>query len=376
MENTEHKNPFFDFLLILLKWRKVLIINFLIVFAISAVIAFILPKIYYSEASVLPPKDELLGGIGGGGLGGLTTMMRDLSSISKNFGNLGNKNTYNYLVILNSREVSERVIKKFNLQEVYQQPSLERTLKAYYSNVVFEIQEEGNLAIGFFDKDPQRACDVANYLITVLNERSYELSMLESKHSREFLEKRLADNMDSLTYAEEALKEYQEKYGIFIIPEQTGAIIESGSKVYAEKITKEIEVDYLRSVLQPDNKLLTSAQLQLNAINKRINNLPTLGLEYLRLYRNVVIRSKILEFLRPLLEQAIYQEKRDIPVIVVVDSAKLPEYKAKPKRIIVIGSSVFGWMLITIVYILSIEKWRKFKLDNADKYQQFKKLLK
>jgi uncharacterized protein involved in exopolysaccharide biosynthesis len=375
MENTEYKNLLFDFLLILLKWKKLLIINFLIVFIISAIIAFNLTKIYYSEASVLPPKDDLASLGGAGGLGGITTMMRDLSSITKNIGNLGSKNTYNYLVILNSREVAERVINKFNLQEIYHQPSLERTLKVFSRNVVFEIHVEGNLAIGFFDKDPQMACDVANYLVTALNERSYELSMLESQHSRKFLETRIAESMDSLTYAENLLKEYQEKYDIFIIPEQTGAI-ESGSKIYAEKIAKEIELDYLKSILHPDNSLLTSTRLQLQAINKRINNLPTVGLEYLRLYRDVLIRAKIIEFLRPLLEQTIYQEKRDVPVIVVVDPAKVPEHKAKPKRIIVIGSSVFAWMLITVIYILSIEKWRKFKTDHTDKYKHFKELLK
>jgi len=373
--NKSENSSFFNFLLIILKWKKFILINLLVVLVISTIIAFLLPKIYYSSASVLPPKEEM-SILGGSGLSGLTSVMREFSSI-KGIGSLGNKNTYNYLVILNSREVAEKVIKKYNLQEIYGYPnSMDKTLKAYYQNVVFEVQEEGNLEIGFYDEDPQRAADIANYLVDLLNERSYELSVTEARSNRKFLEGRVNENMDSLKVAENQLKDYQEKHGIFTIPEQTGALLEASSKIYAEKIAKEIEIDYLSKMFSNNNEILNSARMQLDAINKKVNDLPSLGIEYLRIYRNILIRTKILEFLRPMLEQAIYQEKKDVPVIVVVDKAKVPEYKAKPKRIIVIGSSVFGWLIITIIIVLSIEKWRNFKLHNNDKYNILKNALK
>jgi len=373
--NKSENSSFFNFLLIILKWKKFILINLLVVLVISTIIAFLLPKIYYSSASVLPPKEEM-SILGGSGLGGLTSVMREFSSI-KGIGSLGNKNTYNYLVILNSREVAEKVIKKYNLQEIYGYPnSMDKTLKAYYQNVVFEVQEEGNLEIGFYDEDPQRAADIANYLVDLLNERSYELSVTEARSNRKFLEGRANENMDSLKVAENQLKDYQEKHGIFTIPEQTGALLEASSKIYAEKIAKEIEIDYLSKMFSNNNEILNSARMQLDAINKKVNDLPSLGIEYLRIYRNILIRTKILEYLRPMLEQAIYQEKKDVPVIVVVDKAKVPEYKAKPKRIIVIGSSVLGWLIITIIIVLSVEKWRNFKSTNIDKYNILKNALK
>lgn len=373
--NKSEYSSFFNFLLTILKWKKFIIINLIVVLIISIVIAFLLPKIYYSSASVLPPKEEM-SILGGSGLSGLTSVMREFSSI-KGIGSLGNKNTYNYLVILNSREVAEKVIKKYNLQEIYGYPnSMDKTLKAYYQNVIFEVQEEGNLEIGFYDEDPQRAADIANYLVDLLNERSYELSVTEARSNRKFLEGRVNENMDSLKVAEDQLKDYQEKHGIFTIPEQTGALLEASSKIYAEKIAKEIEIDYLSKMFSNNNEILNSARMQLDAINKKVNDLPSLGIEYLRIYRNILIRTKILEYLRPMLEQAIYQEKKDVPVIVVVDKAKVPEYKAKPKRIIVIGSSVLGWLIITIIIVLSVEKWRNFKSTNIDKYNILKNALK
>jgi uncharacterized protein involved in exopolysaccharide biosynthesis len=369
-KNTIENNSFFSFLLILLKWKKFLIINFLVVLVISTVVAFLLPKIYYSAASVLPPKEDM--SMLGGGMGGLNSVMKEFSAI-KSIGSLGNKSTYNYLVILNSREVAEKVIKKFNLMEVYgQSNSLDKTLKIFRSNTIFEIQEEGNLEVGFYDENPQRAADIANYLVTVLNERSYELSVTEAQDNSKFLEKRVSENNDSLTLAENRLKEYMEKHGIMTLPEQTGALAESGSRIYAEKVSKEIELEYLKKVLSPDNKMLLSAQLQLDVINKQLDNVPNQGIEIIRLYRDILIRTKILEFLRPMLEQSIYQEKKDVPVIVVVDAAKVPEYKAKPKRIIVIGSSVLGWLFISILIVLMIESWRKFKNEKPGNYELLK----
>ena len=71
-----------NYLTILLRWKRFIIINFLIVLSLSIIISFILPKWYKSTASLLPPKQpdifnsisassSILKGIGGlGKLGG------------------------------------------------------------------------------------------------------------------------------------------------------------------------------------------------------------------------------------------------------------------------------------------------------------------
>lgn len=311
MENTNLKqqNKFFDFIFLLFRWKRFILINFIIVVILASVISFLLPKIYYSSASVLPPKEET-SLLSASGFSGLSSVMKEFSSI-KGIGSLGNRNTYNYLVILSSRNVFESVINKFNLIELYKVPdnSMEKAVKALGENVIFEIQEEGNLVIGVYDEDANRAADIANYFVELLNQRSYELNVQESGNNKKFLEKRVKDNMDSLASAENALKVYQKEHGIYTLPEQSMAVISATAKLFADKTKQEIELDFLNSIVTPDNKLLESAKLQLNALNRKIEQLPDLGLDYLRLYREVYIYSKILEILRPMLEQVIYQEK-------------------------------------------------------------------
>jgi tyrosine-protein kinase Etk/Wzc len=374
MENniSAQKNKIFDFIFLLLRWKKFIILNFIILVIIGSVISFMLPKIYYSWASVLPPKEET-SLLSASGFSGLSSVMKEFSSI-KGIGSLGNRNTYNYLVILNSRNVFESVIKKFNLIELYKVPdnSVEKTIKALSENVVFEIQEEGNLVIGVYDEDPNRAADIANYFVEQLNQRSYELNVLESGNNRAFLEKRVSERMDSLTVAENRLKEYQKEHGIYTIPEQSLSMISATAKLFADKTQKEIEINYLNSIVTPDNKFLESAKMQLSALNEKIDKLPDLGLDYLRLYREVYISTKVLEYIRPMLEQVIYQEKKSTPVVVVVDNAKPAEYKVKPKRMIIVGSVGLGSILISILFIVLIERWRKFKLEYKVAYEKMK----
>jgi tyrosine-protein kinase Etk/Wzc len=375
MENNNistQKSKVFDFIFLILRWKKIIIINFVVLVTIATIISFMLPKIYYSSASVLPPKEET-SLLSASGFSGLSSVMKEFSSI-KGIGSLGNRNTYNYLVILSSRNVFENVIKKFNLIELYKVPgsSMEKAVKALGENVVFEIQEEGNLVVGVYDQDANRAADMANYFVEQLNQRSYELNVIESGNNKAFLEKRVSDRMDSLTVSENRLNAYQKEHGIYTIPEQSLSMISATAKIFADKTQKEIEIEYLNSIATPDNKYLEAAKLQLNALNKKIEQLPDLGLEYLRLYREVYINTKILEIIRPMLEQVLYQEKKNTPVVVVVDNAKPAEYKSKPKRMIIIGSVGIASILISILFIVLVERWRKFKLDYKAAYEKMK----
>jgi uncharacterized protein involved in exopolysaccharide biosynthesis len=80
-------------------------------------------------------------------------------------------------------------------------------------------------------------------------------------------------------------------------------------------------------------------------------DVPELGLQYLRLYRDYEIQNKLLEFILPLYEQAKIEEQRDVPVVQVLDRAVPPEKKARPFRTLIVVS-VFASAL-TLFVVLS-----------------------
>ena len=65
MDETQKKPDFLDYLSVLLKWRRFIIINVLVVTLIAVMTSLLLPKWYRATASVLPPKEpDMLGSLG------------------------------------------------------------------------------------------------------------------------------------------------------------------------------------------------------------------------------------------------------------------------------------------------------------------------
>jgi hypothetical protein len=61
------------------------------------------------------------------------------------------------------------------------------------------------------------------------------------------------------------------------------------------------------------------------------DDVPELGGEYIRRYRDVEIQYEILKIMTPLFEQAKVEERRQTPSVIVLDRAGPAERKAKPK---------------------------------------------
>src|SRR5512140_3112045 len=173
MRDAEKKTDFLDYLSVLLRWRWFSIINVLCVTLLAVIVSFILPRWYRATASVLPPKEPDMFS----SLGAASSVLKGLSG-TRGLRGLGQtEGAYNYFAILKSRTAMEAVVRRFNLIEVYDIPdtSMEKTVKALSENTSFETAEDDNITIQVLDKDPQRAADMANYLVELLNEISIKL---------------------------------------------------------------------------------------------------------------------------------------------------------------------------------------------------------
>ena len=353
--NQVRKSELLDYFLVFLRWRKLIVTNIAVVTLLAAAVSFLLPKWYKATSAILPPKEQDALGLAGG-----SSVLRNIAGVQK-LGGLGQKmGAYNYLAVLNSRSAMEMVAKTFDLVNVYDigDSSMERTIKALRDNVEFVYQDDEYITIEVMDRDPQRAADMANYFVQTLNQISIKLGTQESKNNREFIEKRLLKCREDLHNAEEALKEFQEKAGALISPPQEGNTGLSGIvELYATKVKKEIELAVLERSVTKDNPLLLQGRIELSEIDKKVSQFPEAGIGALRLYRDVAIQQKILEFIVPLYEQAKVDEQKNVPVILVLDTAIPPELKTKPKRIIFILLWSLVAFTVSAVYVLAKERF-------------------
>ncbi len=357
---NNHSNML-EYLSILLRWRKFIVINFFAVALLTVGITLLLPNWYKSTTTLLPPKQPDIFG----NLGGASSLLKGLGSLGK-LGGIGQKTgSYNYFAILRSRSTMERVVKRFDLTTVYdtKNKSVELAVKELFDNVSFEEESDDNISIQVYDKDPVRASEMANYFVEVLNEVNTKLGTLEAKTNREFIEHRLDKCRSELKIAEDALRAYQEKTGVMISTDEKNSGVAAYAELYAMKVKKDIEVAVLQKTVSAEDSYMRQLKFEISELNKRLEAFPSAGLESFRLYREVVTQQRILEFVLPIYEQAKIDEQKDIPVLLVLDKAVPPEKKTKPQRSLIVLLFSFLTLIFSIAMSFLMQGIKKLHDD-------------
>ena len=234
-------------------------------------------------------------------------------------------------------------------------------------------------------KDPQKAADIANYMIAKLNEMNTILGVTNAKANREFIERRYLENISTIDTLEMQMKNFQEKYGVVAVPEQIQATVEAMAGIYAELAQKEVELNVMKRTYGEDSPLTKKAEIGVQELNKKINSLnagnevsddgvnllipfkkaPGLGYKYFKIYKDLEIQYKILEFVQPMYEQAKVEEVRNTPSVLVLDHAGPPERKARPKGSLIFCHFLFCFNFLWFVNSLYSSRIEKNKINCA-----------
>ncbi|MCR9131136.1 MAG: hypothetical protein NXI08_01105 [bacterium] len=354
MQEKEYKNSLYSFIGLILAYKKLFIIVF-IISSISAVgVSLLLPNWYRSSTTLVPPKGtDLLSLLNAGSGGGALQKIAGIG-LGGAFQNLG---AYNYLAILDSRELKEQIIQEFDLITFYEMEDepWEKVLKAFNEYYSFDFNNEGYLTISYEDKDPVRSTQVTKRVVELLNNYSNELAVSEASANREFLEVKIIEVQDSLDKIEQRYSDFFEDEEFIFIPENVNTA-ENISQVYARKKISEIEYELLKNRLGADNQQLIVKEQEIALLEREIQNFPQSVIESIKIYREYLVLTSMLEYLIPALEQAKLELVKNTPIILVLDEAKVPEYKSRPKRSIICIVSVLLALLTTFGVILLKEK--------------------
>ena len=162
-------------------WRRKMMIIILCVAAVAAtlVVSKQLPKYYKSDAVILPIAPEA---------GGLNAALSANPLAGALVGSIGLSSPADkILVLLKSRTIAERVVKRFDLIRVFNErkwdaakgawkdpedpPLLEDAVKDLEKKVTsFKKSKEGAITISVEWKDPKLAAEMANYYVAALAE--------------------------------------------------------------------------------------------------------------------------------------------------------------------------------------------------------------
>ncbi len=364
-----------DYLYIIFKWKKFLLINIIIIILLATLYAFLLPNEYRATSTIMIPPDNQLGGLGGltGLIGGGKSKSSIASLGSRVFG-MSNTSEDVLLGILNSRTALTEVINKFNLISYYEikDNNIDKALKAFRSDLSAEPNEFGMIEFSVINKDAKLSAVIANYLVKLVDSSNIKINSENAKNNRIFVEKRYLQNVTDLKNAENELYKFQKKYGIVAVPEQLEVTVKAAAELEAEVLKKEMESYFTKQIYGENSIQFQGLEAELKLLRNKVQELkssqnlssssnilypfkemPDIAIEYLRAFREVEIQQAILEIVMPMYEQAKVEEQKSVPTIITVDKAVPPQLKYSPKRaVIIIGITLLAlFFLIPFVFI-------------------------
>jgi uncharacterized protein involved in exopolysaccharide biosynthesis len=361
----EEKIDLASYLLVLVKYRKFIILNFIAICVVVAALSLLFSNWYTAKTTILPPEKQGLS------LGLSSSLLSGLSSLAGGGMSLPLMATPSdvYASIAESRTVAEEVIKTEELLSYYKLKSMEKTIKEVWSHLSVSVGDEGMVAVAYEDKNPQKAASVANAFALKLDEVNRRTFTSKAKNSRIFIGQRLEDTKEDLAKAEEGLRSFQQKNKAIAIDEQTKAAIGAAAGLQAQLVMVELELNVLsknvedtpelRQLQMKRQELLKQLQKlekgekgsQAGVLNVPFDKVPDIALEYARLFRELKIQESIFELLTAEYEKAKIEESKDTPTIQILDRAVPPERKSKPKRSYMVAFAGGFSLLFSIFFV-------------------------
>ncbi|RKY94277.1 MAG: hypothetical protein DRQ01_02740 [Ignavibacteriae bacterium] len=368
MAKTEDKKiDLLDYLVILIKWKKFLILLLLPTMIVTYLaIYFLIEEQFDAEALIIPADDTSMGGIGSL-IGNLDVNLPfDLGAGSSPEMGL-------YSTIIYSRTNLQKVIDKFNLYQVYKlTPEIKdykkKAIDILENNISASETEFGAFSLEVRSNSPELAANITNFIIEELNSTLIRIRTEKSRNNRVFLQDRIVEIRQNLRASEDSLIIYQTVSGILQPEEQFKGIIEAYTSIESDLITTKIQKSILEKIKGEQSIDVINMQFEIEEIEKKLGELkkhgepsgiipslktlPEKAINYFRILREVEINSAILEFVLPLFEQSKIEEKKDIPTLQVIDNAIPPEKKSYPPRMVLTLLMTFSVFLISFIFIL------------------------
>ena len=196
------------------------------------------------------------------------------------------------------------------------------------------------------DRDPQRAADMANRMVELLDQTSRTLKETRAGRTAEFVHRQLAERELMLAAAEDSLKRFQQEHHTVDMDEQLRSAMDIVTTLSSRAIALETEMQIMVHYTSTNSEEYQRKQTEYNEVLAQLRKLkvdvhgsdhdlvrsyiptlqtvPEVALQYLRLRREVEIQNTVFTMLTNEYEKARIEQARDTPVVQVLDKAEKP----------------------------------------------------
>ncbi len=375
----------YDYLVILWKRKRFLLIFTLVGLRISIGYVMTIPYTYVATAKLMPPEKE------SGGRSSFTSLIQSGGIDLLGLG--GSSSGQIFSEMLQSRTLADSLIERLDLTERLGLPeSRIVAVDELKGRINVEEGKSGVITIGFsvdtprFPSDEEMvqarmlAAEVVNEAIEVLDILNREKMVTQARSSREFL-----GRMTEIKRAERdsislALAEFQKENRAFDVDKQLEVTVQSLAGIRSRIQTLEIEIAAAEQEYQPDAQVIDRMKEQLaelraqqasvagrDVLGMDLSDAPDLARQYAGLRLDLEVATQVYTYLESQYHSEQVQEARDLPTVSVLDPAVPPEYRSAPRRTFFVMVAFLIVLVTGIVLVFIMELFgREFGRFAAD----------
>jgi len=349
--------------LVVENWRKLIVVPML-AGMIALGISYALTPVYTATARILPPQQQ----------SGMSAIVASQLGALAGFagGTAGLKNPSDqYVAMMRSRTVADRLIEKFGLFAVYQATLPEDARLVLARNSSVAAGKDGLIVIDVDDPEPARAAAIANGYVAELRNMLRNLAIEESSQRRSFFESRLADARDKLVRSEQLLR--SSSVSLTVLKADPRAAVEAVARMRAAITVTELRIASMRGFLSESSPDLKQAKQELEALKSQLSQAVRgdgaeagESGEYIGRYRTFKYHETLYELLAKQYELARLDEAREGSLVQVVDEAVAPQRRSFPRRSLIATVTALTTGALMLGALFLIDAVRRLAADPAE----------
>ncbi len=324
---------------------------FLICGALGYAASYAIKPTFLSSTLFIPPQQQQ---------SATSSALSSLGALSSIVGGPSTKSSLDqYVSMLQSVTVSDDIIRRMHLQQVYGTDFKEQARKKLEKYVQITAgKKDGLIRVDVIDTDPNRAAAIANMYVDELRQMTGRLALTEAQQRRAFFERLLNETKTRLVQAQVAVEASGFTAGALRAEPKTAA--EGYATVRANLTAAQVRLEVMRTSLADSSPQVQQQQKLVQALTEQLSRLEategaaTGSPDYIGKYRDFKYQETLFELYSRQYEVARIDESRDGSLIQVVDEATPAERKLAPRRsVFAAGGAVIGLLLSVGIF------WRR-----------------
>lgn len=331
------------------RWRLLVAVP-LVAGALGIAGSFLIKPVFSATTTFLPPQQQQ---------SSAASALASLGALASLAGGGGIKSpAEQYVAMMQSVKVSDRLIDQFDLMKVYGATLRQDARQSLLEHAQITLgKKDGFIVVTVEDHDPERAAAIANQYVTELRLMTSVLAVTEAQQRRVFFEKQLQEVKLKLGEAQRALQ--GSSFTLGDLKSEPKAAAEGYAKLRAELTTAEVQLQTLQNAMAPGAPEVQRQSALIQALRTKLADAEQRGgkgglasPDYVNRYREFKYQETLFDLFARQYELARVDESREGALIQVIDVATPGEHKVRPKRSLFGLNAALGAELVTMLWLI------------------------